>query len=87
MEPCDDFEYIAMFWFEIFTPTTEMKKLRMGFLLKEILDRCASKVQKTLTPDRALWMYFAHDSTIAAMLSTLGLFEVQFLFIFFIFLN
>lgn len=56
-----------------------MKKLKMGFLLKEILDRFTSKIQSKLLPNRSLWMYFAHDSTIASMLNTLGLFKVHIL--------
>lgn len=77
MEPNSDFVKLGVFWFSIFTPTPETKKLKMGYLLKEILDHFSSKIQKTLTPDRSLWMYFAHDNTIAAMLNTLGVFEVH----------
>lgn len=79
---CGDLEYLAMCWFKIFTSgkdhqsTNEMKKLKSGFLLKEILDRFTSKVQSTLNPNRSLWMYFAHDITLSNMLNTLGMFEV-----------
>lgn len=76
MSPGSDFEYIAMLWFAVFAPTPEMRKLKSGFLLKEILDRFTNKTQSTLSPDRSIWMYFAHDITISNMLSTLGLFEV-----------
>lgn len=76
MEPCGDLEYLAMFWFKIFTPTKGMKKLKSGFLLKEILDRFTAKMESKLSPDRSLWMYFAHDITLSNMLNTLGLFEV-----------
>lgn len=75
----EDFEYLAELYFAIFTQTTEMKKLRGGFLLKEILDRSQSKSQSTLKPDRSLWMYFAHDNTIVDMLNSLGLFKVDFI--------
>ena len=74
-----DFEYIAFSWYAIFTATTEMKKLRSGYLLKEMLDRFTNKTQSTLSPNRSLWMYFAHDITISNMLNTLGLFKVLFL--------
>lgn len=76
MEPGSDFEYISMYWFQIFTPTPEMKKLRIGYLLKEILDRFTNKTQSMLTPNQSLWMYFAHDITIANMLNILGIFKV-----------
>lgn len=71
-----DFEQFALKWFQIFTVTNEMKKMKSGYLLKEILDRFTSKAESTLEPDRSLWMYFAHDITIANMLNSLGLFEV-----------
>lgn len=71
-----DLEYLATHFYSIFTHSTEMKKLRAGFLLKEILDRFKEKTQSLLSPDRTLWMYFAHDTTIANVLNSLGLFEV-----------
>lgn len=76
MMPGGDFEFLMKFYFIIFTQTTEMKRLKSGFLLKEILDRFTNKTQSTLTPDRNLWMYFAHDITLSNMLNSLGLFEV-----------
>lgn len=77
MTPGGDFEYLAFYWYKIFTPTTEMKKFKSGYLLKEILDRFTNKTQLTLSPNRSLWMYFAHDITIANMLSSLGVFKVR----------
>lgn len=76
MEIGGDFEYLAMCYFNIFTPTTEMKKLKSGFLLKDILDRFMNKTQSTLSPNRSLWLYFAHDITLSNMLNTLGVFKV-----------
>lgn len=77
MESGGDFEYLALFHFKIFTPTIEMKKLKSGFLLIEMLNRFMAKSQATLLPDYSLFMYFAHDNTIANMLNSLGLFEVR----------
>lgn len=77
MRPGGDFEYLSNFHFKIKTHSTTMKKLRSGFLLKEILDRFTNKTQSKLSPDRKLWMYFSHDLTIANMLNSLGLFEVN----------
>lgn len=77
MVPGGDFEYLALFHFKIFTPTTQMKKLKSGFLLKEILDRSMAKTQATGSPDYSLYMYFAHDNTIANMLNSLGLYWVR----------
>lgn len=72
-----DFHKLALKWHEIYTVTPEMKKFRSGFLLNEILDRSRSKVQKTLSPDRSLWLYFAQDFTLSGMLNSLGLFWVK----------
>lgn len=77
MEPGNDFEYLALKWFEIYTVTPEMKELRSGYLLKEILDRSRDKVQSKLSPDRSLWMYFAHDFTLGGMLNSLGMYWVR----------
>lgn len=77
MVPGGDFEYLALFHFKIFTPTIEMKKLKSGFLLKEILDRFIAKTQAIRPPDYSLYMYFAHDNTIANMLNSLGLYSVR----------
>ncbi|XP_055307972.1 prostatic acid phosphatase-like [Sitodiplosis mosellana] len=76
MKPCGDLEYLAIFWFKIFTVTDEMKKLKSGFLLKEILNRFTNKTQSILSPNR-LYLYFAHDITISNMLNTLGLFKLH----------
>lgn len=78
-----DFEYLMHYYFQIFTQTPEMKKLKSGFLLKEILDRFSNKTKSILSPDRSLWLYFAHDITITNMLNSLGLFKVQISFFFF----
>lgn len=78
-----DLEYLAMCYFKIYTAFTEMKKLKSGFLLKDMLDRFRSKVESTLTPDQlSLFMYFAHDITMTNMLNSLGLFKVRELFIY-----
>lgn len=67
-----EFEKFASSSLEIISATPELQKFSSGFLLKEMFDRFDSKVQSTLSPDRSLWMYFAHDITIAAMLNSLG---------------
>lgn len=61
------------------TTTKEMKKIRSGFLLKDILNRFLSKLQSKLHPNRSLWMYFAHDYTILNMLKSLGIHVVIFI--------
>lgn len=73
-----DFEHIALEWYRMYTYSPETKMLKSGFLLKEILDRFSDKIQSKLTPNRVLWMYFAHDFTISNLLNALNLFEVIF---------
>lgn len=59
------------------TNSTELQKLRSGFLLKEILDRFTNKTTRPeIDPDRVFWMYFTHGQTIIDMLNSLGLFTV-----------
>lgn len=56
--------------------TPELVRRRSGFLIKEILERSAKKMNGTLWPDRVLWMYSGHSSTLATMLNGLQIFEV-----------
>lgn len=46
-------------------------RIRSGFLIKEMLERFKAKQNGTLTPDRSLWMYSAHSSTITTLLNGL----------------
>lgn len=52
-----------------------LQRLKSGPLLSEMIDHMVKKAQHTLYPDRKLWMYSAHDGTIANLLMTLNLFE------------
>lgn len=79
--PGSEFETIAYLGFQMTTKTTEMARLSVGFLIRDILDRFSSKIASKLSPDRSLWIYSAHDSTIANVLNALGLFEVNCQFI------
>lgn len=76
MIPGGEFERLTLYAYEQWTALLEMKKLRSGFLLKDILNRFSNKTQSILTPDRSLWMYFAHDFTIFSLLDSLGMFTV-----------
>lgn len=76
MLPEGDLENLALFWLEIQTYNSELKKLKSGFLLKTIFDRQMSKIQSILKPDRSLFMYFAHDTIIVSILNSLGLYKV-----------
>lgn len=82
--PGGDFEWAANFSFKIPTITTELARLRYGFLIQDILDRFSAKIGSTLSPDRNIWIYSGHDTTLAGVLNALQLFEVSFIFVFFI---
>lgn len=65
--------------YTVWTGTDPMKKLRSGFLLKEMLDHFSKKLNSTLADDRSLrmYLYFAHDITIADMSNSLGIYMVN----------
>jgi len=72
----DDFTYVSNFAFSINTYTRQLARLKTGPLLKDILTRIDKKYKKQLDPDRSMFIYSAHDTTIANLLNTLKLFEV-----------
>lgn len=67
---------LANFCFAMDANTKLLARLKAGSLVREILERFTMKKDATLSPDRSLWIYSAHDSTIANVLNTLDLFEV-----------
>lgn len=76
IEPNGIVERIAESHFKVNTATPELARLRSGFLIKEIMERFTQKLFAALEPDRVLWLYSAHDETIANILNSLGMFEV-----------
>ncbi|XP_076183776.1 prostatic acid phosphatase isoform X3 [Ptiloglossa arizonensis] len=52
-----------------------LQRLKSGLLLGEMIDHMEKKMQNTLVPNRKVWMYSAHDETIANMLMTLNVFD------------
>lgn len=69
-------DYIAKFNFKLSSNTPQLARLKFGFLIKDILQHFSQKINSTLRPNRSLWLYSAHDYTIANVLNSLGLFEV-----------
>ncbi|XP_055300680.1 testicular acid phosphatase homolog [Sitodiplosis mosellana] len=78
IEPNGVMEYVAKWHFKLESATPLLARLRSGFLLKEILEHFTQKINKTLQPDRSIFFYSAHDSTISYVLNSLGLFELHF---------
>ncbi|XP_055643791.1 testicular acid phosphatase homolog [Toxorhynchites rutilus septentrionalis] len=68
---------ISATFYRLPTSTILMKRLRGGPLLKEILNRFQQKINKTLQPDRSLWIYSGHDITILSLLDGLGVLKTH----------
>lgn len=76
IEPNGAMGYITKLHFTMYTATPFLKRIDAGFLIKKIFDSFAQKIDSTLKLDRPLFLYSAHDITIANFLNSLGLFEV-----------
>lgn len=72
-----DMKEITDYSYKLSTYTPELAKLRNGFLLKDILDRSLDKSHNKLEPNRSVWMYSGHETTIINMLNSLGLYSVS----------
>ncbi|XP_062121652.1 LOW QUALITY PROTEIN: prostatic acid phosphatase [Drosophila sulfurigaster albostrigata] len=72
-----DLTYVSNFAFSINTYTRQLARLKTGPLLKDILTRFSKKIEKQLHPDRTVFVYSAHDTTIANLLNTLNLFQLH----------
>nr|CAB59935.1 acid phosphatase-1 [Drosophila subobscura] len=73
----EELTYVSNFAFSIATFTRSMARLKTGPLLKDIFERFDKKLNNQLKPDRSLWIYSAHDTTIANVLNSLKLFELH----------
>lgn len=69
-------EGIARYHYAMATATKKLARLKSGFLLKEMVQRFSDKIYEKLKPDRTLWLYSSHESALANMLNSLGMFEV-----------
>ena len=66
---------IAVKSFTINAYNKVLQRLKSGTLLGQMIDHMEKKSKNALVPDRKVWMYSAHDETIANMLMTLNVFE------------
>ncbi|CAB3378604.1 Hypothetical predicted protein [Cloeon dipterum] len=73
----DRMQELSRLSFTLNAYTAELKRLKGGPLIGEIVNHMKQKVNKTLTPDRKLFLYSAHDTTVANILMTLDLFDAQ----------
>lgn len=75
--PGGDMEWISSRSFATKTNTPQLARLKVGFLIKDILDRFKNRsLVEDVTPT-SLYVYSAHDNTIGSVLNALGLFEVN----------
>lgn len=75
IQPNGPMANISILNYKLKTGTKELAKLFSGFLIKDIFERFAKKLNSTLQPDRSLWIYSAHESTIIGVLNSFGLFD------------
>lgn len=70
---------ISTFLAQSLTNSTELQKLRAGFLLKEIFERFTNKTTDSkFDPERVLWIYITNNIAIIDILNSLGLYTVNF---------
>ncbi|XP_058129225.1 prostatic acid phosphatase [Anopheles ziemanni] len=68
---------ISAMGFAVKTNNTQLARLKMGPLVKEILNRFRSKANGSLKPNRSVWIYSAHDVTVGSLLNALRIFELH----------
>ncbi|XP_055384049.1 prostatic acid phosphatase [Condylostylus longicornis] len=72
--PGGDMKNIADLSFALPTYTRKLARLKIGLLVKDIFDRFKKKLQKNKVK-QSVWVYSAHDTTIANVLNAFKLFE------------
>ncbi|XP_043464721.1 prostatic acid phosphatase-like [Leptopilina heterotoma] len=73
----DKLKPIAEMSFETDCYNKILKRLKTGSLLGEMVQNLLMKSKNSLNPDRKLWIYSAHDETVANFLMTLDLFDAH----------
>jgi len=75
--PGGKFEELRDLSFTVDTFNQEMKRLKGGPFVKEMVEHFDSVADKSLTPpNRKVFMYSGHDTTVAPVLHTLGVFNM-----------
>ncbi|XP_071454641.1 prostatic acid phosphatase-like [Hetaerina americana] len=75
----DKMKYLAAFSFSLPAYTKELQRLKMGNLVGEMVNHFIKKKDATLSPpNRKLFIYSGHDTTIANLLMTFGVFDPPF---------
>lgn len=74
--PGTDFEWASNRHIRTHSLTPELFRYTYGYLIREIFDHCAAKINGTLLPNRTMFVYSAHDKTIANILNIFSLFAL-----------
>lgn len=72
--PGTDFEWAADRYFRTYSMTKQLFRLSYGFVIRQIFDHFTAKIKGTLSPNRIMYLYSAHDTNIASILNAFGLF-------------
>jgi len=74
--PGGKFKELRDLSFTVDTFNQELKRLKGGPFIKEMIQHFESVVDKTLSPpNRKVFMYSGHDTTVSSILNTLGVFN------------
>nr|CAD7596616.1 unnamed protein product [Timema genevievae] len=73
----DKMKPLAEIDFVVPTKTTLLKRLKSGPLLEEMVSNMKKKSENRLVPNRKMFVYSGHDTTVANLLNTLGVFDPQ----------
>lgn len=68
----DEMLPFVKFAFELFSYNDNLKRLRVGVLLHKITQMFLRKANGTLTPNRKMWIFSGHDTTLMPLLDTFG---------------
>nr|AYV99628.1 venom polypeptide [Dolopus genitalis] len=61
--------------YSVYTETPYMKKVKGGAFITEVYKKMVSKQAKTLSPERKMFLYASHDSTIIGILNALDILD------------
>lgn len=83
--PSSEFQDAALNLYRYRSYTTELAKIRSGYLMKDIFDRSIKKSVGLLSPDCAVWLYSSHDSVMFNLIMTMFNISVSYYSLLFIF--
>lgn len=66
-------EDIVLEWSITYSKTDQMKKLRSGKLIGDIVRTMRDKMDERLDPNKKIVAYFSHEQTLIDFLNTLGM--------------